>query len=255
MKFYVIASSSKGNASYLEVGNQKILIDAGISFLRLVKELKKINIKITEIDHLFITHEHSDHIKGLEILLKNTNLNVYSSSGTKKALKLKKDVTIIKAFETIDLGDLTITPLPLSHDALEPLGFLFENHTKKLAYLTDTGFIRKDVEERLYNCNLYFLESNHDAYLLANSSRPYYLIRRILNEKGHLSNHDSAYYFSKMMGDQTTHLIWAHISQECNTLELIKKTYEEVLSANAKDFSKIKFIESLPEEPLEVIIL
>ena len=177
------------------------------------------------------------------------------SKGTQNAIKFTEPIKPLKAFDPIKLTNLKITPLPLSHDAEEPLGFLFENQTKKIAYITDTGYILSEVKELLQNCTLYFLESNHDAYLLTNSKRPYHLIRRILNEKGHLSNHDSAYYFSQMVGQDTSHLIFAHVSQECNTSQLIRQTYKEILTAQNKQFSHIEFIEALPDQPLEVIEL
>lgn len=255
MKFYVIASSSKGNVSYLESGNKKILIDVGVSYLKIRQGLKKINVSAKDITDVFITHEHSDHVRGLNILMKYTNPNLHMSLGTKEALGLKTDVNIIEAFQEIKFEKLTITPLPLSHDANEPLGFLFANELSKIAFITDTGFIEEKVREKIKNATLYYLESNHDPYLLSNSKRPYYLIRRILNETGHLSNYDAAYYFSKMLGKKTTHVIFAHVSQECNTSDHIIDTFTDVLTAQEKDFSNIEFIEAKPNEPLEPIKL
>lgn len=255
MKFYVIASSSKGNVSYLELGNKKILIDVGISYTKIKKALKDIDVNIKNITDVFITHEHSDHVKGLNMLLKYTKPKLHMSFGTKNALNLGFDINVIKAFNEIKLEDLKVLPLPLSHDASEPLGFLFTNKVSKIAYITDTGYISKDVRDKIVNATVYYLETNHDPYLLSNSNRPFYLINRILNEKGHLSNYDAAYYFAKMLGDKTTHIIFAHISQECNTSKHIKDTYHDVLTAEEVDFSKITFLEAKPNEPLGVIKL
>ncbi len=255
MKFYVIASSSKGNASYLETKSHKILIDAGISFLKIKLGLKKIGVEIEQITDLLITHEHSDHVKGLDMLLKHIKPNIYLSEGTKKALKLNFPVNILKAFEQVELNDLKIMPLPLSHDANEPLGFLFSNGENKIAYLTDTGYINQQVLNLIENSTLYFLESNHDAFMLTNSNRPFHLIRRILNEKGHLSNYDAAYYFAKAFGDKTKYLIFAHISQECNTLDLIKSTFNEILLSQEKAFNHISFKAAKPDEPIKAIVL
>ncbi len=257
MKFYVIASSSKGNVSYLEVGNKKILIDAGISYLKIKHNLKKIGVDVKQITDVFITHEHTDHIKGLEVFLRYVKPSLHMSKGTLSKLKLNnsEEVNIIKGFDEVIFEDLTVTALPLSHDASEPLGYLFTNGNKKLAYITDTGYIERDVKEKIKNSTLYFLESNHDPYLLTNSKRPYFLIQRILNETGHLSNFDSAYYFSEVFGEDTTHLIFAHVSQDCNTTELIYDTFNDVLIAQGKDFSNIIFIEAKEDEPLEVIKL
>lgn len=256
MKFYVIASSSKGNVSYLETGNKKILIDAGISYTKIKKALKDIGVNIKHVTDIFITHEHSDHVKGLKVLMRYISPKLHMSLGTKEALQLSDDeVNVIGAFEEFIIEDLNVLPLPLSHDAREPLGFLFSNAKSKIVYITDTGYLSKGVLERIENATLYYLETNHDPYLLTNSTRPYYLINRILNEKGHLSNYDAAYYFSKLIGKETTYLIHAHVSEECNTSEHIEKTYIEVLKAQKVDFSNVTFIEAKPDEPLEVIEL
>lgn len=255
MKFYVIASSSKGNVSYLELNNKKILIDVGISYNKIKKALKDIKVNINDITDVFITHEHFDHIKGLNTLIKYINPQFHMSLGTKEALKIEKDVNIIKGFKEIKLGELSVLPLPLSHDAKEPLGFLFNNQNSKIAYITDTGYLSKDIREQIENSTLYFLEANYDPYLLSNSSRPFYLINRISSETGHLSNYEAAYYFAKMLGDKTTHLVFAHVSQECNTSDHIKDTYHEVLNAEKVDYLNITFIEAKPDKPLEVIKL
>lgn len=255
MKFYVIASSSRGNVSYLELGNKKILIDVGVSYTEIKRALKAIRVNVKDITDVFITHEHTDHIKGLNTLMKYANPKLHMSFGTKEALQINQDINIIKGFLEFELEDLKVLPLPLSHDANEPLGFLFNNEVSKIAYITDTGYLSKEVREKIENATLYYLESNHDPYLLSNSGRPFYLINRILNEKGHLSNYDAAYYFAKMLGNRTTHVIFAHISQECNTSNHIKDAYYEVLTAEKIDYSKITFIEAKSDEPLEVIKL
>lgn len=255
MKFYVLASSSAGNASYIETKNRKILIDAGISYTRIKNKLKDIGVNYKDLTDLFITHEHKDHIAGLEVLLKHVNLTVHTSKGTYEGIKQSFLYNAISAYETVKLDDLNVKALPLSHDANEPLGFLFENSTKSLVYLTDTGYIYQDVLDEIKNKTLYFLESNHDPHLLINSPRPFYLINRILNEKGHLSNYDAAYYLSKAIGENTTHVVFAHISQECNNINLINQTFNDVLETNEKNFENIKFVESLKDESLPVIKL
>lgn len=255
MKFFVIASGSKGNVSYIEHNENKILIDAGISYTKIKNSLELINVGTEEITHLFLTHEHSDHIAGLSMIKKKHDINIYTSKGTKEALKLPSSTHIISGFEPVILDGLSIIPIPLSHDAKEPFGFLIESDDSKICYITDTGYISHSHLDYLKNCDLYYLESNHDPYLLTQSKRPYPLIRRILNEKGHLSNEDSAYYFSKMMGENTKHLIIAHVSEECNTDEAITHTYKEVLAASGIDLNDLNFIIARQNKPLEVITL
>lgn len=255
MKFLSIASGSKGNCSYIETANYKILIDAGIPYTRIANALKENDVDVKDLTHLFITHEHSDHVNGLKILLKNANPTIYVSKGTNAYLKLTSNVQIIKALEPLYFENLTVTPIPLSHDAKEPLGFVFKNDVKSICYITDTGYINKDLLGLLHNHNLYYLESNHDPYLLRTSRRPYHLIKRILNEKGHLSNEDSAYYFSKMKGDNTKYVIHAHISEECNNQEAIKNTYQQVLMTQGVSTDNLEFLNASQVEPLKVIKL
>lgn len=260
MKLYSIASGSSGNATYIEHENLRILVDAGISFKKLSNAMMSENLNILHLTHVLVTHEHVDHIRGIDTLFKNIHAPIYTSYGTAKAMrffdndKFTDKIKIIEAFLPIKIGTLTITPIPLSHDAAEPLGFIFETKNVKLGYVTDTGYIREGLIEPLSNCDFYYFEANHDPVMLKNSNRPYPTIHRILTERGHLSNEDSAYYLSKMMGPRTKGIIMAHISEECNTIDKIKTTYQTVFKANNQNFDNLK-IYYASQTPLEVIEL
>ncbi len=253
MKFLAIASSSKGNSSYLETKSIKALIDVGVSYTKIKNALKEIDVDISEITHVFITHEHSDHVKGLKMLLKHHSPEVYLTKGTNSHLKLE-DVNIIKALEEVVIGDLSFLPIPLSHDAKEAVGFVFKSNDKSICYITDTGYIISELTPLLENHTLYFLESNYDPFTLLHSERPYHLKRRIIDEKGHLSNEESAYYFSLLKGDKTKYLIHAHISEECNTFDKIKETFDLVLRVQGEEI-EFKRYYALPNESTELIIL
>lgn len=252
--FLNIASGSKGNASFINFNNKNILIDVGVSLKRLEEELIKINKSIKDITDLIITHEHIDHVKGLNSFLKVSNCNIYLTEGTNKELKIK-EANIIKGLESFILESLQIMPIPLSHDANEPIGLVFKNDKNSLCYITDTGFIHQSLLPLLKNHDLYYLEANHDPYTLTNCNRPFYLINRIRSEKGHLSNQDSAYQFSLMAGENTKHLIHAHISEDCNKPSLIEETFNNVLTAQNVDKSKIKFYYASQTKALPVIKL
>lgn len=260
LKLYSIASGSSGNATYIEHENLRILVDAGVSFKKLSNAFLSEHLSILNLTHVLLTHEHVDHIRGIETLYNNINVPLYTSYGTAKAMKyldnekFADSVRIIEAFSPFKIGTLTITPIPLSHDAAEPLGFIFETNSVKLGYITDTGYIRETLIEPLSNCDFYYFEANHDPILLKNSNRPYPTIHRILTERGHLSNEDAAYYFSKMMGTRTKGIIMAHISEECNTIDKIKTTFESVLKANQKSLDSLK-VYYASQTPLEVIEL
>lgn len=254
MKFLSLSSGSKGNASYLECGNIKALIDVGISYSLIKEGLEKNQINIKDITHVFITHEHTDHIKGLSMLLKHANPRVYVTLGTNEQLKLK-EYHLIEPLKEVSIGGLSVIPIPLSHDALEPVGFVFKYKDKSICYITDTGYILNDLKPYLENHTLYYLESNHDPYTLLHSKRPYHLIRRIMNEKGHLSNEDSAYYFSQLAGDKTRYLIHAHMSLECNNEDIINHTFKEVLMAHGLHLNTYIFLHAKQNISLEMITL
>ena len=260
MRLYFIASGSSGNVTLLQHGKFNILIDAGISFKRISEALILKNMSILDVTHVLITHEHIDHVRGLNTLYNNIVAPIYISRGTASALKLDKNqkyetkMTYIESLSIFEIGDLKITPIPLSHDAVEPIGFIFETKDYKMAYVTDTGYIRDGLIEPLKNCDLYYFEANHDPVLLKNSRRPYHTIHRILTEKGHLSNEDSAYYLSQMVGPKTKRIVMAHISNECNTREKIRQTFEDVFSANnlSLDALEIIYTSQLPSEMIDL---
>lgn len=254
MLFLNIGSGSKGNASFINTGETNLLIDAGLSVKRINKALKKVKKEVGNITDLIITHEHSDHVNGFLTLFKNNNFNLYMTKGTAEALKIV-DYHEIVALKDFQIGNLTITPLPLSHDANEPIGLIIRDLKASICYITDTGYIPYQILPLLENHHLYFLEANHDPFTLTTSSRPLFLKNRIAGEKGHLSNYDSAYQFSLMAGTNTKHLIHAHISEDCNNNDLIKKAFQEVLDSKAVNYQEITFYYAKQNESLDVIYL
>lgn len=253
MKFLSISSGSKGNASFIETGNIKALIDVGVSYTEIKRALAQIEVNIDEITHVFITHEHNDHIKGLKMLLKHHQPQIYLTKGTNNYLNVKEPI-IIKALESLLIEDLSVLPIPLSHDANEPVGFIFKANQKSICYITDTGYILNELSPLLKNHDLYYLEFNHDPYTLIHSKRPYYLIRRIMNEKGHLSNEDASYYFAQFLGENTKYLIYAHMSEECNSVGDIEHTFNEVLNAQGVHQTFKRYF-AKANTPLELIVL
>lgn len=254
MLFLNIASGSKGNVSLISYGKVNLLIDAGLSLKQIELGLKKANKSMSDITDVIITHEHIDHVKGLLAFIDKYEVNLYMTKGTASELKINEYTEIIP-LESYLIDKLKITPLPLSHDAKEPIGLVVENGLSSVCYITDTGYIHNELIGLLKNHDLYYLESNHDPYKLTKCNRPTYLINRISGEKGHLSNYDSAYQFSLMIGPKTKHLIHAHISEDCNTHQLIEDTFNEVLLAqNINDKQVLRYF-AKQNEPLGVIYL
>ncbi|WP_162849132.1 MBL fold metallo-hydrolase [Haploplasma axanthum] len=238
----ILASGSKGNALSITNEGKHILIDVGISFLILSNKLNEQGINVDDIDTLLLTHEHHDHTKGLKTLLKkNNNIKVYLTLGTYQGLSddVKETLInyeIINSEESFKLeNNLLVTPFLVSHDANEPVGFIIENDLKKVVLATDTGYIDEAYFGILKNADLYILEANHSTELLMKSSRPFHLKRRIVSEKGHLSNQEAAWLVNNFISERNQ-VIWAvaHISEDCNTVLEIEKTIVKVFDDPTK---------------------
>lgn len=219
MKAIVLSSGSKGNTTYIETPQAKILIDAGNSAKYIINKLSEINVDINEVDALLITHTHSDHIKGIKTLIKKSNLTIYISELMHKELDYINNYKIIDK-ENFKIKDCEIEILKTSHDTTDSNGYIINNKDKSIVYITDTGYINKRYYEALSNKDVYILESNHDVELLSKCSYPFETRKRILGDKGHLSNIDSAKYLEKFIGNKTKYVILAHLSEENNTPDI-----------------------------------
>ena len=233
MRFYIIASGSKGNATLLEHDGRVLLIDMGITISRLKSELESIGYNIQDIEAVLFTHEHSDHASGARFFDEDV---IYATEGTLGGSKHH----ILKPYEKINILGLNVTPLATSHDAFAPIGFLFENSIEKLVYMTDTGFISEKNLEVMRNADYYIIESNHNIKMLLQTNRPAELKQRILSDFGHLSNEDSALYMSELIGDKTKEIALAHISEEANDNETALGTYLRILKKRFVDIDKIR---------------
>ena len=199
MKVSVLSSGSKGNCTYVETKNHKILIDIGTSSLYVEKCLKSINVDPNDIDIVLITHAHIDHVNGVKVFIKKYNPLVYISSKIQKEARLNLESVCSDEFVDIE-SDIRIKSFKLSHDVTDIKGYLIEEENKSIVYITDTGYINEKNFEYIKNKNIYVFESNHDVETLMNNPKyPYVTKIRILSDKGHLSNKDSAYYLSKLI--------------------------------------------------------
>ena len=222
MKVTVLASGSKGNCTLLQTKDVNILIDAGISCKELEKRINKDNIKI---DIILITHSHIDHIAGLKSIYNKYKPIVY----TRNLDLIEKNICATNTIEgPIIVKDLIIDYFPLSHDN-DCIGYIFKESNKELVYITDTGYINSKILTNIVNKTMYIIESNHDVELLRNGKYPFFLQQRILNDTGHLSNKDCCKYLSKIIGDNTTCIVLAHLSEENNTEEIAKQELDIML--------------------------
>lgn len=224
----VLSSGSKGNTTFIQTNNTKILIDAGNTSKYILEKLTEINVDPTTIDAILITHTHIDHVKGLPVLLKKINPCVYITQKMLKKLEYLENYSIINT-DKIKIKDLDIDVIKTSHDTEDSVGYIVNNDDKSIVYITDTGYINQKYFNILSNRNVYIMESNHDIEMLNNSKYPFALRQRILSDKGHLSNYDSAKYISKFIGSKTKYVLLAHLSEENNTEELALETLDKRL--------------------------
>ena len=238
MKICVLSSGSKGNTTYIETKNTKILVDAGNSSKYIMKKLIELNINPTEIDAILITHTHVDHIKGLPVLLKKINPCIYISKKMLPHMEYLENYVIIDC-EEFKIKDLQINVIKTSHDTEESLGYIINDENKSVVYITDTGYINRKYFDILKNRDVYIMESNHDVEMLNNGPYPFELRQRILSDKGHLSNYDSAKYLSQFIGDKTKYILLAHLSEENNTKEC---AYNTLMSRLNKEKIEVKNI-------------
>ncbi|MCI5582605.1 MAG: MBL fold metallo-hydrolase [Anaeroplasma sp.] len=267
MKINVFSSGSAGNSTLIEIADKKILVDAGISKKMIEENLNKKGLSINDISMLFITHEHEDHIRSLQALIKYDNITIFLTKGTydyifnsykvKNANLLKKleerltqgTIKILSKigdnsifYKSFEIDNLKIDVLPTFHDASESVGFIFHENDKKIVYITDTGYVHQSLYELISNADAYILESNHDPEILMHSNRPYNLKIRILSNHGHLSNEDSMVTLAHVMGNKTKLVMHAHISQECNLGQIVEMTRKKVLDEYAIDTEGIDFV-------------
>lgn len=238
MKVCVLSSGSKGNTTYIETKKTKILLDCGNSAKYIIEKLASINVDPKEIDAIFITHVHSDHIKGLQILLKKINPKVYMTKEMYPYLEYVTNYEFIES-DLINLKDIKVEVIKTSHDADSSVGYIVNNMDNSVVYLTDTGYINKKYFDILTNRNIYIFESNHDVEMLNNGSYPFELRKRILSDKGHLSNYDSAKYLASFIGPNTKTIILAHLSEENNTETLALETLKKRLNKEQINFDNI----------------
>lgn len=236
LKVYILASGSKGNITYLKVGHIKAFIDIGISYQKVKKKMDAYLEPIEDVKALFLTHEHHDHTMGLLTLLKKGHIiDVFMTEGTFQSLsndvqELIPNLHIIKADQPFTYDELEITPFMISHDAKEPIGYVITHHNKKIVHLTDTGYVDQSYYSILENADLYVLESNHNPTKLMASPRPFLLKKRILSEKGHLSNEDACWLMNRFVKDKAIWVV-SHISEDCNSVldieEAIIKIFDD----------------------------
>ncbi|MCM3588160.1 MBL fold metallo-hydrolase [Mesobacillus maritimus] len=256
MHFSVLASGSTGNAIYVETEDQRFLVDAGLSGKQMDALFQQIGREMKSLNGLLVTHEHSDHIKGIGIVARKYNLPIYANEKTWKAMDgLIGEVPIEQKFtfdmETVkSFGSLDIESFGVSHDAAEPMFYVFHHEGKKLVLITDTGYVSDRMKGIIANADVYVFESNHDVQMLRMGRYPWNIKRRILGDYGHVSNEDAAIAMSEVIGDQTKKIYLAHLSQDNNMKDLARMAVSQTLeSRGIRAGEQFHLLDTDPKKP------
>ncbi|MDU7337230.1 MAG: MBL fold metallo-hydrolase [Clostridium sp.] len=233
-RFCPLFSGSSGNSFYVGSRDAGVLIDIGRSARQITKMLESCEIPTSAIKGIFVTHEHTDHVKGLRVFTEKNQIPVYASAGTLQALEDSGEITAkmsccVVEEKGIECAEMLIRPFPISHDCAEGTGYRVQTADDRMFTLaTDLGYISDEVCRELETSNLVVLESNHDVGMLQNGPYPYYLKRRILSDVGHLSNEVCSQILPHLAGMGTTRFVLAHLSAENNTPDI---AYQSALCA------------------------
>jgi phosphoribosyl 1,2-cyclic phosphodiesterase len=259
MKVCILGSGSKGNTTYVEIEQSKFLIDCGLSHRQITNRLKQNELSLDNLDGILITHEHGDHIAGLNVTLPKTDALLYVTEETLESFYHKYTSNLppdkvhhILPHQEFDIKDVRVFPLSISHDASDAVGYVIYHKDKKLVYITDIGYLPQKDYELLSNADMYVFESNYDVHLLFTSNRPFYLKQRIDSVKGHMSNADTAYNLAQLVGNKTKHIVLAHPSRECNTVDLVLDTISEVFEEYGIDQTQFTIEVATQDVPTKI---
>lgn len=251
MQLCSIASGSSGNCIYVGNQNTHVLIDAGVSAKRIETGLHELNIDPKNLAGILITHEHSDHIAGLGVMLRRYKLPVYGTVETLNSILKQKTIGrieeeqlhYIEPNQRFEIGQLQINPFTISHDACNPVCYTFSYEEHKIGMVTDLGVYDEYTVEQLKDCDILYIEANHDVNMLMVGSYPYYLKQRILGNRGHLSNEMSAKLIGELLNDKLRYIVLGHLSKENNYAELAYETVKyEVLQKWSSNFAVPKIL-------------
>jgi len=232
MTLYIASlnSGSNGNCYYIGNDREAVLIDAGIPCRETEKRMRRLGLSLSAVKGIFISHEHDDHIRGLEVLSKRYQLPVYITTATQRNSKLSLDAHLVRPFlphGPVTAGALTVTAFPKSHDACDPYSFVVSSPTVRVGIFTDLGVVCEQLIHHFRQCHAAFLESNYDELLLEQGRYPHFLKNRIRGGLGHLSNRQALELFVRHRPSYMSHLFPAHLSRDNNRPELVQALFEQ----------------------------
>jgi phosphoribosyl 1,2-cyclic phosphodiesterase len=246
-------SGSNGNCYYIANQKEAVLIDVGLSCRETEKRMQRLGLSMEKIKAIFISHEHTDHIRGLEVISRKYKLPVYITSGTHNNSNLFIESSLINSFKPdkpVFIGDLKITPFAKYHDAADPHSFIIEGNEKTVGVFTDIGTVCDKVIENFKKCHAIFLEANYDDKMLEDGFYPYYLKERIKSNSGHLSNAQAIELFVTHKPEFMSHVILSHLSKDNNSPQLVEDLFNKhagntnVIVASRDNETKLYYLEN-----------
>ncbi len=237
MRFSVLASGSSGNAIYVENDEHAFLVDAGLSGRKMEELFASVDRNMKKLSGILVTHEHSDHIKGLGILARKYNVPIYANEKTWTAMdplvgkipleqRFHFDMETVKTFGSIDIQSFAV-----SHDAADPMFYVFHENGRKLVLITDTGYVSDRMKGHIQGADSFVFESNHDVGMLQMGRYPWSVKRRILSDVGHVSNEDAAVAMSEVVEQKPTRMYLSHLSKDNNMKDLARMSVAQTLQS------------------------
>ncbi|SEP59362.1 Phosphoribosyl 1,2-cyclic phosphodiesterase [Virgibacillus subterraneus] len=252
LRFSVLASGSTGNAFFIESDQEKLLVDAGLSGKQMDRLLGEVQVNPSSLTGILVTHEHSDHIKGLGIIARKYNLPIYANDKTWKAMENSiGSISLDQKFhfnmeEIKTFGDIDVESFGVSHDAAEPMFFTFRQNGKKVALVTDLGYVSERIKKTVEDADAYIFEANHDVGMLRMGRYPWNVKRRILGDNGHVSNEDCGLALADIISNRTKRIYLAHLSQDNNMKDLARMSVDSVLKERG---IKLDIYDTDPKSP------
>jgi len=237
----VLASGSTGNAVYVESEKGSLLVDAGLTGKKMEGLFEQIDRKIEDLNGILVTHEHIDHIKGLGVLARKYKLPIYANEKTWERINRAdgkipdEQKFIFNPYEIKTLAGMDIESFNVSHDAVDPQFYIFNNNYKKLTVITDTGYVSDRMKGMIHGSDCFVFESNHDVDMLRMGRYPWSTKQRILSDMGHVSNEDAAYAMRDVITGSTKRIYLSHLSQDNNMKDLARMSVEQVLNKHDID--------------------
>ncbi|MGD9678372.1 MAG: MBL fold metallo-hydrolase [Vulcanibacillus sp.] len=261
IRYSILASGSSGNSIYIGSNGYNFLIDAGISGRRIDEELKNLDVNPSDLDGIFVTHEHDDHIKSVGVYARKYRIPIYLNNNTYRNLPStvgKIDETLINIFNTgvtKEFGELKVESFGVSHDAIEPVGYIVREKNLKLSILTDLGYVSQKIKDKIRGSNVFLFEANHNIEMLRMSSYPWVTKQRILSDIGHLSNEAAGEALAEVITSDTQCVYLCHVSKENNLRELARITVENILDSYNISRNKLRLMDTYSHKSTELEIL